>query len=52
MYKLELSEQHLQIVARALGAMAYDVSAPVIAELQKQIQPQVVQKPKVEEKTE
>lgn len=41
--KFELSEQMVAIIGKALGAMPYEMSAPVIAELQKQIDAQ--QKP-------
>ena len=40
MLKFELSEQHIQIIGAALGAQPYDAAAPVIAELQKQINAQ------------
>lgn len=37
MYKLELSEQMLDVISRALGNTPYAIAAPVVAELQKQI---------------
>ena len=46
MLKLELSEQHVAIIGQALGNSPYNVAAPVIAELQRQID---AQKPKLEE---
>ena len=47
MLKFELSEQHIQIIGAALGAQPYDRVAPVIAELQRQINE--AQKPKSDE---
>lgn len=46
MLKFELSEQYVAIIGKALGAQPYDAVAPVIAELQKQINEQ--QKPQDE----
>lgn len=43
MIKLELSEQHIAIIGQALGNAPYNVAAPVVAELQRQINEQ--QKP-------
>jgi hypothetical protein len=40
MLKLELSEQMISVIGKALGAQPFDVVAPVIAELQKQISAQ------------
>lgn len=40
MIKLELSEQHIAVIGQALGQAPYNVAAPVIAELQKQINEQ------------
>lgn len=40
MLKFELSEQHVAIIGAALGKAPYDTVAPVIAELQKQINAQ------------
>jgi len=40
MIKLELTEQHFNIIVEALGNTAYRVSAPVIAELARQSQEQ------------
>ena len=44
MLKFELTEQQVAVIGKALGAQPYDLAAPVIAELQKQIAAQ--QKPK------
>lgn len=46
MLKLELSEQHVTIIGQALGNAPYNVAAPVLAEIQKQINEQ--QKPVLE----
>jgi hypothetical protein len=35
--KLDISEEHLRVIAAALGQIAYQHAAPVIAELQKQV---------------
>ena len=43
MIKLELSEQHVQIIADVLVRQPYASVAPVITELQKQIGPQLAQ---------
>jgi 16S rRNA A1518/A1519 N6-dimethyltransferase RsmA/KsgA/DIM1 with predicted DNA glycosylase/AP lyase activity len=40
MIKLELSEQMVAVVGEALGNMPYKISAPVVAEIQKQIEAQ------------
>lgn len=40
MINLTLSEQMISIIGQALGLAPYNVSAPVIAELQKQINEQ------------
>lgn len=40
-FKLELSEQMLQVIGNALGAAPYNVAAPVVAELQKQVSAQL-----------
>jgi hypothetical protein len=40
MLKFELSEQHVNVIAQALGNAPYSVAAPVIAELQNQINAQ------------
>jgi hypothetical protein len=40
MVKLELSEQMIQVIGEALGNAPFKTSAPVIAELQKQINAQ------------
>ena len=40
MFKLELSDKHLAVIGAALGKAPYDVAAPVIAEIQKQINAQ------------
>lgn len=37
---LELTEQHLQIIGEALGNAPYKLAAPVLAEIQKQIDAQ------------
>lgn len=37
MLKFEVSEQYLAIIAKALGAQSYDLVAPVIMELQRQL---------------
>lgn len=49
MIKLELSEQMVAIVGEALGNVAFKISAPVIAEIQKQIE---AQRPKANGKNE
>lgn len=38
--KFELNDQHIQVIAQALGNAPYNASAPVITELQKQINEQ------------
>lgn len=43
MWKFEFSEQMTGIIAEALSNMPYRKSAPVIAEMQKQIEAQVKQ---------
>ena len=40
MIKLELSEQHFNIIVETLGNAPYRVAAPVLAELSKQVQEQ------------
>ena len=40
MIKLELSDQMVSVIGEALGNAPYKVSAPVIAEIQKQISAQ------------
>lgn len=35
--KLDLTEEHLQIIGAALSEMPYRVAAPVIAEINKQL---------------
>lgn len=40
MFKLEISLQTLEVISRALGNMPYTIAAPVIAELQKQVNAQ------------
>lgn len=35
--KLDLTQEHLQIIGAALGEMPYRVAAPVIAEINRQI---------------
>ena len=40
MLKFELSAEMVQIIGKALGSQPYDYVAPVIAELQKQINAQ------------
>lgn len=37
MLKFELSNEMVAIIGKALGAQPYDLAAPVLAELQKQI---------------
>jgi hypothetical protein len=46
-YKFELSEKAVQAIAGALAKAPYEVAAPVLAELQKQINEQ--QKPPAEQ---
>jgi hypothetical protein len=38
MIKLELTEQYFQTIGYALGELPFKLSAPVIQELQKQVQ--------------
>lgn len=40
MIKLELTEQMINIIGKALGSQPYELVAPVITELQKQINEQ------------
>lgn len=40
MFKFELTEQHVAIIGVALGKAPYETVAPVIAELQRQINEQ------------
>ncbi len=40
MLKLELSEQMIAVIGQALGQAPYNVAAPVVAEIQKQINAQ------------
>lgn len=40
MLKFELSEQHVNVIGAALGKAPYEIAAPVIAELQKQVNAQ------------
>jgi hypothetical protein len=40
MLKLELSEQMLQVIGEALSNAPYRISAPVLAEIQKQLDAQ------------
>ena len=47
MLKLELSEQMVMVIANALGNHPYRESAPVIAEIQRQINGQVRQPPPI-----
>jgi hypothetical protein len=49
MIKLELSEQMVAIVGEALGNVPFKIAAPVIAEIQKQIE---AQRPKTNGKAE
>jgi hypothetical protein len=37
MIRLELTEQMLQVIGEALGNAPYRISAPVLAEIQKQL---------------
>jgi hypothetical protein len=37
MLKFELSQEMVAVIGRALGAQPFDIVAPVVAELQKQI---------------
>lgn len=39
-YKIEITEQQLQILSSALGKLPFEVVAPLISELQKQINDQ------------
>lgn len=43
MLKLELTADQVNIIGKALGAQPFDLVAPLIAELQKQINPQLQQ---------
>lgn len=45
MLTLTLSPEMVQVIGRALGAQPYDAVAPVIVELQKQINEQQKQQP-------
>jgi hypothetical protein len=47
-FKFEISEKNLAVIAQALGKASYEQAAPVIADLQKQISEQ--QKSKEEPK--
>lgn len=40
MYKIELSEEHLRVIADALGNAPFRLAAPVVSELQRQIREQ------------
>ena len=45
MLKFELSEQHVAIIAKALAAQPYGLVAPVVADIQKQINAQTTKPP-------
>jgi len=49
MFKIELSEQHLNIIIEALGNTAYRLSAPVLAEIGKQVQEQRPPQPSLQQ---
>lgn len=46
--KLELAQEHLQIIGAALSELPYRVAAPVVAEINKQIAAQ--QEPKTDDR--
>ncbi len=41
MLKFELTEEHVAVLGRALDQMPYAVAAPVVAEMQRQINAQL-----------
>jgi hypothetical protein len=45
MLKFELSEQHIAIIAKALAAQPYGLVAPVVADIQNQINAQQEKEP-------
>ena len=44
-FTLIVTKQHLDVIGAGLGELPYRISAPVIAELTRQISEQIAQKP-------